>query len=510
MTCLLVAGLGSVAASVAVYSAKGHGKDKELWVPKLWKRVQSSMNVRVTKRLPLKSCRFVGKRRYRCHRRRACSRARRWWILGLMQYLWVLLYHCWSFLFMPCYPPRHPVVALNTMLRGGGSAGGSKATKRKRAEKQAQQRALSKLCALLQPLLGNPSPPVTGGGGKKKRKKKKKPTTQQDTPVAQGPVDKLSQVVERIKAEPSTMVSRLETFLSELKASPPTSTSSKPVNKTWAGVVKSTPPPDKAGQKIQSHTTLAKQCWGIGEIKDFSEVSRKIEQREEPGGSIALAPSVNHALDLRQLALGHKMNHLKFACVVLNGNLSNSSGHATMITLPVNVGQTVKFQRMACVFLGDDKPVLPTNLVQEVATVPAKRALATVRIHVPRNFVSSEHWKLWTKTPAHMLQDWSAQAKPVHASYGWTTTNQTNLHGSEDFVLGYAKIDVGHVQEFLALRSGWCFCCSVGQGKYSCPCFLGRESCLERHGVLQQGFVNCCCQQNLRRLASWRWEQSWL
>ena len=223
------------------------------------------------------------------------------------------------------------------------------------------------------------------------------------------------------------------------------------MNKTWAGVVKSTPPPDKAGQKIQSHTTLAKQCWGIGEIKDFSEVSRKIEQGEEPGGSIALAPSVNHALDLRQLALGHKMNHLKFACVVINGNLSNSSGHATMITLPVNVGQTVKFQRMACVFLGDDKPVLPTNLVQEVATVPAKRALATVRIHVPRNFVSSEHWKLWTKKPAHMLQDWSAQAKPVHASYGWTTTNQKNLHGSEDFVLGYAKIDVSHVQEFLAL-----------------------------------------------------------
>ena len=222
MTCLLVAhaGLGSVAASVAVYRAKGHGKDKELWVPKLWKRVQSSMNVRVTKRLPLKSCRFVGKRRYGGHRRRACSRARRWRILGWMQYLWVLL---WSFLFMPCYPPRHPVVALNTMLRGGGSAGGSKATKRKRDEKQAQQQVLSKLCALLQPLLGNPSPPVTGGGGKKKRIKKKTPTTQQDTPVAQGPVDKLSQVFERIKAEPSTMVSRLETFLSELKASTSTS-----------------------------------------------------------------------------------------------------------------------------------------------------------------------------------------------------------------------------------------------------------------------------------------------
>lgn len=44
---------------------------------------------------------------------------------------------------------------------------------------------------------------------------------------------------------------------------------------------------------------------------------------------------------------------------------------------PVNVGQTVKFQRMACVFLGDDRPVLPTNLLHEVATVPAKRALAS-------------------------------------------------------------------------------------------------------------------------------------
>lgn len=32
---------------------------------------------------------------------------------------------------------------------------------------------------------------------------------------------------------------------------------------------------------------------------------------------------------------------------------------------------------MACVFLGDDRPVLPTNLLHEVATVPAKRALAS-------------------------------------------------------------------------------------------------------------------------------------
>ena len=59
LTCLLVAhaGLGSVGASVAVHSVR-----KVIGKTKLWK-LQSSMNVRFTKRSPLKVCRTVGKRR---------------------------------------------------------------------------------------------------------------------------------------------------------------------------------------------------------------------------------------------------------------------------------------------------------------------------------------------------------------------------------------------------------------------------------------------------------------
>ena len=132
-----------------------------------------------------------------------------------------------------------------------------------------------------------------------------------------------------------------------------------------------------------------------------------------PDGSVSIAPSLNKALDLRQLALGQKMT-LKFACVVLNGNLSNSGGHVSIIMCPVNVGQTVKFQRMACVFLGDDRPVLRTNLVHEVATAPAKRALTTIRIHVPGKIVDQKAGMLQPHS-----QDYSRRQHAMQRRFCW-------------------------------------------------------------------------------------------
>ena len=90
----------------------------------------------------------------------------------------------------------------------------------------------------------------------------------------------------------------------------------------------------------------------------------------------------------------------------------------------------------------------------EVKNVPAKCNWVTVRIHVPKAFVSKEQWALWCSRPGSMLQDWSPQTKAVHTSYGWVNTSQKNWHGSlEEFVCGYAKVEAHNVQTVLD-RSG--------------------------------------------------------
>lgn len=126
-------------------------------------------------------------------------------------------------------------------------------------------------------------------------------------------------------------------------------------------------------------------------------------------------------------------------------------------TLPVTIGGVTKFHRLVGVSLGQEKPSLPTNLVAEVKHAPTKRVYTTVRIHVPKAFVSKEQWPLWCSRPGSVLQDWSPQTKTVHTSYGWVNTHQKNWHGSlEEFVLGYAKVEAHDVQTVLdrSERSG--------------------------------------------------------
>ena len=70
-------------------------------------------------------------------------------------------------------------------------------------------------------------------------------------------------------------------------------------------------------------------------MRDFGEVRKKLENGEAPVGSVALAPSVDKALELKLLAEGHKLDTVKFACLVAGANLSSLPAGVSVVTLPV-------------------------------------------------------------------------------------------------------------------------------------------------------------------------------
>ena len=350
--------------------------------------------------------------------------------------------------------PQNHHGALNTQLRGGGSAGGSSATKRKQREKVAQQEVLTKLCNMLGSLIGSAQPSTV-----KKKKKKKKKLVDSDTSGGKDAalVDQLSKLVDDIRTNPSTLISKLEAFLHTAKKPSvvqPRAASSETQQSKWVDVVKTastTAAPAK--RAVPPPVTLARQCWNAGEVRDFGEVRAKLENGQLPLGSVALAPSVDKALEVRQLAEAHKLDSVKFACLVVGANESSLPAGATLVTLPVVTStgsgvQHTKFQKMVCVSLGKEAPVLPTGLVKQVESVPAAKELITLRFVVPRAFLSKEQWQLWNSKATTMIQEWAGCDKKcsIHTSYGWAVTSQSNWKGDkEDFLLGYAKVPVDNV-----------------------------------------------------------------
>lgn len=45
-------------------------------------------------------------------------------------------------------------------------------------------------------------------------------------------------------------------------------------------------------KKKPAKVALAKSCWGFGEVKEFGEVVKLLEQGERLSGSVSLAPSL--------------------------------------------------------------------------------------------------------------------------------------------------------------------------------------------------------------------------
>ena len=114
-------------------------------------------------------------------------------------------------------------------------------------------------------------------------------------------VDELAKLVADLKNQPHLLVSKLESFLLKAKGTPPgpakpesTSTVPKVVNPNGSKA--------KSEKPRSSPLALARQCWPVGEVREFSEVLRSLEAGETPKGSITVASSVDKALELKQLA----------------------------------------------------------------------------------------------------------------------------------------------------------------------------------------------------------------
>eukprot|EP00434_Breviolum_minutum_P046431 symbB.v1.2.041996.t1/scaffold9000.1/size4460/1 len=332
----------------------------------------------------------------------------------------------------------------------GGQAGGASVTKRKRAERLVQNDMLNKLCQLLGTFLHD-SASAPAGPKKKRKRKKKQVDSKPKSTDGQGLVDQLAKVVDDIRQNPHTLVAKLEDFLQHVKT-PPKPVQTPPVVErpgSWVNVV-------KKHDRTKNVVNLARHCWGNGEIRDFGEVMKKLEVGETVAGSVALAPSLDKALEAQQLANAHNLQ-LKFACLVVGVDTSKLPSGVSAVTLPVSFSngpgvQSTRFQKMACVLLGRESPSLPVDLVKQVQSAPPSKELATVRFFVPKLFLSKEQWQKCNAKASSMVLEWAgvSPTRSIHASYGWAATTQANWKGEkEDFVIGYAKVPVEKVDDLL-------------------------------------------------------------
>ena len=341
-----------------------------------------------------------------------------------------------------------PEPGLNTMFRGG--AGGSAATKRKRQARAAQFEVMNRLCNLLGPLLGTES--NDGKTKQTKNKKKKKTKLVNQEPGKQNSlVDELVKVVEKIKTNPGLLILELEGFLKKAKLG----NNGHEAGLSGAGMQSAA---KQTSKKVSENFCLAKHCWSLGEIRDFGELIQGLQSGVAPTGGVSLAPSLSKAFEARDLVHVHKLqDRLKFACVVPGVDQENLPEGVLSLTLPVTKGtgfagpgiRSTRFEKFACVFLGTEKPRLP-SLVKEISSVPEKVDLITVRFHVPKVFSAVEHWKEWSRDPAAVLLQWLGDTTLIHSSYGWAVTAQTNRNGNkEEFMVGYAKVQKTHLSKVL-------------------------------------------------------------
>ena len=401
-------------------------------------------------------CRFVGKVRKKARRRRPpCGLWRRlgrclglsfvWYSVHTLLLLlvgfgapWVRLVLYSGSSLSPSEPglrtdcSRAQLPCLNSLFRGGGGSGPQG---RKRRTKQDPNLLLQALVAAVQQLTG---PSGVVAKGKRAKKKKKKEVKQSASSPSSGDLTAFEKVVAGIRSHPSELVKRLEGFLSQIKhpkgavktPAPSPVDDGPPKSKTWADVA-------KKGAKDQ--LVLAKPCFEPNAVQDFASVQRSLEAGEKPVGNISVAPSLERALEARDLAEAHKLD-LKFALLV-DVPLEPLPPKVVEVTLPVVSGERkVVFRKLGCVALGSGLPDLPSALVKEVKSVPVQKALATMRVHVPMQFLAKDQWHAWKSKPVALVKEWLGDI-PFHSSYGWVETKEKNRSGDfEVFLVGYLKV----------------------------------------------------------------------
>ena len=99
--------------------------------------------------------------------------------------------------------------------------------------------------------------------------------------------------------------------------------------------------------------------------------------------------------------------------------------------LPFRVDGSLQFRRCGLLQLGDNMPSLPESLVFKLPEkdAPVHKDLVTLRLHLPKVFVSEERWKGFKARPVDGVKDWLGKCR-MHSTYGWREHKQANSGGT--------------------------------------------------------------------------------
>ena len=178
---------------------------------------------------------------------------------------------------------------------------------------------------------------------------------------------------------------------------------------------------EKPVVKQRPNVELEPTCWG-GRLDRWLYVVGCLEKGFAPRGKV-----------LRWSLRATWMSN--FCCIDQDGVvLSRDDGKTVM--LPFRVDGSLEFRRCGLYQLGKTMPELPDGLVFDLPSkdVPRHVDLVTLRLRVPKSFVSVERWMAFKERPVEGAKEWLGKAK-CHSVYGWREHTQKNWKGPENFSL---------------------------------------------------------------------------
>ena len=204
-------------------------------------------------------------------------------------------------------------------------------------------------------------------------------------------------------------------------------------------------------QKQSPVVEMESTCWG-GRLNKWTDVVAALEKGQVPKGQATHCPSLSRALEARALAKAHALR-LEFACCVEYIDTLEWPADAKVVLLPFRVDGNLVFRKCALLQLGDKMPSLPEHLVYQLPQqhAPVHKDLVTLRLHLPKVFVSEERWKSFKARPVDGVKEWLGKLR-MHSTYGWREHKQKNWKGEDEtFLSGYVKIQESVVSDLLSL-----------------------------------------------------------
>ena len=107
------------------------------------------------------------------------------------------------------------------------------------------------------------------------------------------------------------------------------------------------------------------------------------------------------------LVAAHNLD-VKFVCCIDQDDAVLSRDDVKTVMLPFRVDGSLEFRRCGLYQLGKTMPELPDGLVFDLPSkdVPRHVDLVTLRLRVPKSFVSVECWKAFKERPVEGAKEW--------------------------------------------------------------------------------------------------------